>query len=232
MLELKAEKRKESGKDTELLRQKGFVPVVLYGPKVDNLNLVVDEREFSKVFKTVGEASMLELKIGKEKKNRLVLVKDIQIHPVTDRLLHADFYQPILTEKVESTVPLVFEGQAPAVKEQEGVLVKNISEVVVSALPTDLPSEIRVDIGGLKNFDDVVCIRDLDLPQGVKVIRGEDEVVATVSAPKTAEQVMEEMERAEEEELFVGEEVPVEEEIKLDDEGEEVEGEEQEGIEL
>lgn len=234
-MELKADKRKEKGKDTELLRQKGLFPAVLYGPEIDNLNLIVDEREFNRVFKKVGEASMLKLKIDKEKESRLVLVKDIQVHPVTDRLMHADFYQPILTEKVQSTVPLVFEGVAPAVKEQEGVLVKNISEVTVSALPTNLPSEIKVNVEGLKNFNDVISIKDLDLPLAVEVLRRADEVVATVSAPKTAEEVMEEMEGPEEEELFVGEEVPIEEEVEVEldyEETEGEEGEEQEGIEL
>ncbi len=238
MLELKAKKRKKEGKEVERLREEGLMPAVLYGPEVENLNLVLEEKAFNEVFKKVGEAAMFRLEIKGEDEKRPVLVKEVQIHPLTDQLMHADFYQPILGEKVESTVPLVFEGVAPAVKEKEGVLVKNISEVEVSALPTDLPAEIKVDVTGLKDFDDVVCIRDIEVSSNVEILREPGDVVATVSAPKSAEELMEEMERTEEEELFVGEEVPIEEETEeLGEEGEE-EGEEpgepgeQEGIEL
>jgi len=230
MLNLKAEKRKEKGDEVKSLRKEGFVPAVLYGPKIKILNLAVEEKTFRKVFNEVGEASMFNLEIEGDSKKTPVLIKEAQIHPLTDRFIHIDFYQPILTEKVETTVPLVFEGEAPAVKEKEGVLVRNISEVEVSALPKNLPSEIKVSIDGLKDFNDVIYIKDLSLPKGVRALRDGEDVVATISAPKTAEELMEEMERKEEEELFVGEEVPLE---PVPEEEEAVEEEEeQEGIEL
>lgn len=234
MEDLKAKKRKKKGKEVEELREKGLIPAVIYGPKIKSKKVVVNEKEFLKIFREAGETSLIKLKVEGDKKDHSVLVKDFQFHPVTDRLVHIDFYQPILTEKIEANVPLVFKGEAPAVKEKGGVLVKNINEVEVSALPTDLPSNIEVNIESLKNLDDTLEVGDLDIPEGVRVLRGEDEIVASVSAPKTAEELMEEMERKKEEELFVGEEVPLDEEVEeveVEEVEEEEEGE-QEEIEL
>lgn len=235
MERLGVEKRDLRGRKTDKLREEGWVPAVLYGPEIENRNLKVEEREFLEVFRRAGEASILELDL-EGKKEHTVLVKDYDLDPVTDDLVHIDFYQPILDEKIEANAPLVFEGEAPAVKEKGGVLIKNVDEVAVSALPAELPSEIVVDVTELKDLEDRVKVKDLEVSSEVEVLRGEEEIVASVSAPKTTEELIEEMERKEEEELFMEEEVPLEEVEEEEEEEvapEKVEKEEeQEEIEL
>ncbi|MBU4480928.1 50S ribosomal protein L25 [Patescibacteria group bacterium] len=184
MLTLTAKIRKEVGKKTKILRNKGILPAVLYGPKVANLNLEVDLKEFEKIYKEAGESSLLKLKVKSEKlkvEEFLVLIHDIQFDPLTEKPIHIDFYQPSLKKEIEAAVTLIFEGEAPAVKGLGGTLVKDISEIKVKALPQDLPKEIKVSIEKLKTFHDRVLIKDIEIPRGIKVLRGQEEIVASVS---------------------------------------------------
>jgi len=219
MLVLKVKKRDiTGGEKLDLLRKQGFIPAVLYGPKIKPLKIVVNGKEFSKVFGKSGEASMVNLKIEGDEQGHSVFIKDLQIHPLTDEFIHIDFYQPILTEKTEANVPLVFEGEAPVVKEKNAILIKDIDELAVSALPMKIPSEIKVDVSKLKDVSDIICVKDLSVPAGVEILRGADEVIASVSQAKSADEVAEEMKLTEEEELFVGEETPLEKESGEKDE--------------
>ena len=118
---------------------------------------------------------------------------------------------------ITAEVTLVFEGEAPAIKELEGTLVKSITEVEVEALPKDLPRELKVDISSLETFDDHIKIKDLKLPEGVKVLVDSGETIASVAAPRTKEELEELEEKPEEE---IPEEAAEGEEVK---EGEEVE---------
>ncbi len=196
MLSLSAKVREKIGKKVKSLRKEGILPAVLYGPKVTNLNLEVDLKEFEKIYKETGESSMLKLKITPKKSLRdltgqedqeeksgenLVLIKALSRDPLTDKFLHVDFYQPSLKKEIEATIPLIFEGEAPAVKELGGTLVKDISEIRIKALPQDLPKEIKVSIEKLKTFHDHILIKDIEIPRGIKVLRGQEEIVASVS---------------------------------------------------
>ncbi len=229
MLTIKAKKRDEKNED---LRNAGMVPAVLYGPETDPLKICVEDKAFRKAYQEAGESSILKLKVEGDKKEHIVLIKDYQIHPVTDQLYHIDFYQPIMSEKVEATVPVVFEGEAPVVKEKDGVLIKNISELQVSALPKELPSEIKINVGGLETFGDHITVEDISLGEGVEIKREKGDVIVSVSSPKTEEELKEEMGRTEEEELFIGEEELIEEEPLEEGEEEEKPEEEQEEIEI
>jgi large subunit ribosomal protein L25 len=179
MLSLSATIRKELGKGVKTLRKKGILPAVLYGPKVANLNLEVDLKEFEKTYKEAGESSLISLSI--DGKNFSVLIYDVRLSPLTEKPIHIDFYQPSLKKEIEAAVPLIFEGEAPAVKELGGTLIKEISEIKVKALPQDLPKEIKVSIGKLKTFRDRILIKDIEIPRGIKVLRGQEEIVASVS---------------------------------------------------
>ena len=93
-----------------------------------------------------------------------------------------------MTEKMRTKVSLNFIGRSKAVKEG-GVLVKNLEEIEVECLPLDLPHEIKVDISKLKTFDDVIKIEDLAIPPKVKILENKDEIVATVTPPRTEEEL-------------------------------------------
>jgi len=205
MLSLSAKIRKDLGRKVRVLRKKGIIPAVLYGPKLKETQpLEIDLKEFEKVYEAAGESSLISLEV--EGKRFPVLIHEIQLAPLTGKPIHVDFYQPSLEEEVEVTVPIVFEGEALAVKDLGGTLVKNIQEVEVKALPQNLPHEIKVNVEKLKTFEDNILIKDLILPQGVKIMRDLDEIVAQVSPPakveeelaKPIEEKIEEVEKVEE----------------------------------
>jgi len=209
---LEATPREHKGKKVQKLRDQGRVPGIIYGPEIKNIPLSVDAKTFGAIYQEAGESSLITLKV--EKKEFPVLIQDIKRDPVTGDVLHVDFYQPILTKEVEATVPLVFEGEAPAVKDLGGTLVKDIQEVDVKALPQNLPHQIVVKVDTLHTFDDEILIKDLAVPEGVKLLREPEEVVANVVP---AEKVEEELEKPIEEKV---EEVEGAEEEKPEAEGE------------
>lgn len=209
MLSLSAKIRKEKGKKTKKLRQKNILPAVLYGPKLKNISLEVNLKEFEKIYKEAGE-TLISLDVEGEKQYQ-VLIHQIQYHPLTGKPIHVDFYQPLLTEEVEAKVPLVFEKEAPAVKNLGGTLVTNISEVEVKALPQNLPKEIRVDVSGLRTFEDNILIKDLKVPQGVKILKDPTEIVVLVLPP---EKIEEELEKPIEEKVEEVEKIEKKEKIK------------------
>lgn len=225
MLTLKAKIRKDLGKKVKALRKQGILPAVLYGPKTKNLSIEIDFKEFENIYKEAGESSLISLEIDNDKFP--VLIHDVKKDPLTGKPIHADFYQPILTEEVEATVSIVFEGEALAVKELGGTLVREISEIEVKALPKNLPHEIKVDISGLKTFDDEILVKDLKLPENVTVQKDKNEIVALVTPPET-EKIEEELEKPIEEKVEEVEEAEekVEKEEKQEEKQEEKENEE------
>ena len=187
MFNLSAKIRKEEKPGA--LRNKGFLPAVLYGPKIENFSLQMNEKEFEKIFKEAGESSLIKLKI--DENEFLVLIHDSQKDPLKGNFIHIDFYQPALDEETEATVPLEFVGEAPAVKELAGTLVKNIKELEVSALPQNLPHDIKVNVENLKTFEDSIAIKDLKIPEGVKILKEPEEVIALVTPPEKVEEELE-----------------------------------------
>lgn len=184
-------KIREKKEETAALRDKGFLPAVLYGPKIKNFSLKIDKKEFENVFKEAGESSLINLEIEDKRDKFLVLVHDFQKDPIKDDFTHIDFYQPALDEETEVTIPLIFIGEAPAVKDLAGTLVKNMQELEVRALPQDLPHQIEIKVEKLKTFDDEILIKDLEVPEKVKIVKNPNEVVAFVSAPEKVEEELE-----------------------------------------
>ncbi len=188
MITLNAKIRSKTGKKNKKLRDSGGIPAVVYGHKVKNVQIEVDYKELSKVLKEAGESSLIELSVEGEKERRPVLIHELQKDPVSDNFIHIDFFQASLKEEVEVEVPIVFEGEAPAVKDLGGTLVKNISELEVKALPQNLPHEIKVSIEGLKTFEDHILVKDLKLPEGVRATAKPDEIVALVAEAEKVEE--------------------------------------------
>jgi large subunit ribosomal protein L25 len=187
MLTLSAKIRKDLGKKSKALLKKGILPAILYGPKIkNNIPLEINFKEFEKIYKKAGESSLISLEI--EGKKNSVLIHEVRKDPLTDKPIHVDFYQPIMEEEVEVTIPLIFEGVPPAVKELGGTLVKNISEVKIKAKPQHLPHELKVDVSTLKTFEDIIFIKDLKLPKEVKILKNPDDIVAQVVPPEKVEE--------------------------------------------
>lgn len=231
MITLSAKIRKELGRKTEKLRKKGIIPAILYGPKLKNIPLEIDLKEFEKVYQEAGESSLITLAIAKGEdeakasspsnnlgsKKFLVLVHAVETEAISQKPIHLDFYQPKLDEEITVTVSLVFEGEAPAVKDLGGTLVRNIHELEVKALPQNLPHELKVALNKLKTFEDNISIKDLIVPQGVKILKAPDETVAFVSKlEKIEEELAKPAEEKVEEVKIAGEKKPLSEEAAED----------------
>lgn len=171
------------------IRKAGGVPAVIYGHKVKNVNLTVESKSFTNIYRKAGETTVLDLQIEGESADRNVLIHDVAVDPVRGQIIHVDFYEVKKGEKIRTHIPLVFEGEAPAVKSDGGVLVKNIYKVEVEALPKDLPHEIVVDISKLITFSDTITVADLAISEGVKIFSDAKEVIAKVMPPRTTEEL-------------------------------------------
>jgi large subunit ribosomal protein L25 len=189
LVTLKAEVRTQTGKTVEKVRKAGLVPAVLYGHKVKNLLLSVDKKDMQKVFSSAGESTLIKLDVVSDKPHT-VLIHDVQRHYLENDLTHVDFYEVDMKEKIKAAVALEFSGEAKAVKDLGGVLVKNLNEVEVESLPGDLPHSILVDISKLNTFQDTITVADLpvDLTK-VKILASPGEVVAKVEAPRSEEEL-------------------------------------------
>jgi len=183
---LKAKIRQTLGKKVKNLRKKDILPGVLYGPKIKTLVLEVGLKQFEEIYKEAGESSLISLELND--KEDQALIHEVTRDPLTGKFLHVDFFQPSMKEKIEATVLLIFEGEAPAVKNLSGTLAKNIQEVEVKALPQKLPKEIIVNIESLETFEDSILIKDLKVPEGVEILKEPEEVVAQVKPPGRIEE--------------------------------------------
>lgn len=185
-LVLKTEKREVFGKKLKELRQEGKLPVICYGAGEENRPLWVSAKEFGKVWKAAGESTIIELDTMEGKKN--VLIQDVAMDAVRGEPIHVDFLAVRMDKPIVATVPLVFTGEAPAVKALGGGLVKILHEIDVEALPKDLPHEITVNISTLAAFDDQITVGALILPAGVSAQLDATEIVALVEAPRVEEE--------------------------------------------
>jgi len=169
------------------LRKQGWIPAILYGRGYDNVNLQVKSNEFIKIFAEAGESTLLDMK-GESVEDAKVLIKEVQTDPVKDNFLHIDLYKIRMDEPIYTEIPLRFEGEAPAVKDLGGILVKNLDKVEVKCLPGDLVHDIAVDISQLKEYNDSISIKDLQAPLGIEFMSGEDVQIVSIAEPRKAEE--------------------------------------------
>lgn len=186
-IELQAEIRESVGKALNSLRKGGFLPSVVYGRNFEPVAIQIKYKDFEKVFKKAGESALISLKIGD--KEEPTVIKDIQKDPVSDRIIHADFYKVNLSEKIKAKVPIVVKGESEAVK-AGGILLKTVTELEVEALPQDLPHELEIDISRLQNFGDHIQVKDILISDKVKLEANPEDIVALVQVPR--EEVIEE----------------------------------------
>lgn len=188
MISIDAKIRKIQGKQTKNLREAGIIPAILYGPEIQNALLEVNLKEFKKVFKEAGENTMISLKPeGAEKREYAVLIKSVVYDPISSEPIHVDFYQPNLSKELEASIPLEFIGSAPALQ-LGGTLLKNMQELQIKSLPQNLPHNIKVDISSLNTFEDSILVKDLVLPENVKVMDNLEETVVKVMEPEKVEE--------------------------------------------
>jgi large subunit ribosomal protein L25 len=192
---LELEDRKVIRKKLHGLRAEGKVPAVIHNHGAESLHVMGDAKALTAIYHEAGKHHPLNLKVGSQ--DFLALIKDVSQHPVKHQIEHIVFQAIRRDVKVEAVVPIHLEGEIPA--EKTGLMVLHqLDEVEVLALPANLPDELKVDATGLAEIGDKITIADLQVPEGVEVNEEQDRPIATIVETKA--QISEEDEAAEGEE--------------------------------
>lgn len=184
-MDLTVQTREKLGKAVKSLRREGFIPAELYGRGLKNFHLSIPAKDFLKVLKEAGTSTVVNVVLGGKKTP--ALIQDIGRNYLTGEVEHVDFYQVRMDEKIKAKVPLEFIGEAPAVKEKNGILNKAMSEIEVEALPADLPRRLELNLALLDDINKSIYVKDLKVPAGVKVLVDAGTVIATVTPPVAEE---------------------------------------------
>ena len=176
--QIEAEARVAFGKKTKALRRAGVTPIHVYGRGEESLSLQADTRSLARALGLVGHTSPLTVKA--EGKEHFVMAQHVQRHPVSERLLHVDLIRVSRAERIQAAAPLRFEGEAPGARAAGAALSEDLREVVVEALPTNIPRAVVVDLSSLE-ADSSILAGDLQLPPGVALITDPSAYVARVT---------------------------------------------------
>lgn len=191
---LMAEPREIHGKKVKRLRREGLIPGVVYGPVIDGtMSVSVNSRDFNKFFMAHGHSTIFSLKW--DGGDQPVLIREVQRDPVRQDILHIDFFAPNMKVKLRQNVSIYFSGDVDV---SGGTLQHSITEIEVEALPSDLPSEITVDISSLAEIGDTITVADVSAIDKVEIITDVDTVLASIVAEAVEEEEPEEGEEGEE----------------------------------
>ncbi|OGD56419.1 hypothetical protein A2V71_04800 [Candidatus Berkelbacteria bacterium RBG_13_40_8] len=184
---LKATPREILGKKVKVLRDKGQIPAILYGKKFKNIPLLLDKTEFEKVYKEAEGSTIIDLNYND--KSEKILIREPQKNPVTGENIHVDLYRVDMTQEIHTEIPLEFIGVSPAVENLEGNLITNKDALEIECLPDKLVQNINVDISALQTFEDLIKVKDLNVPEGINVLDDPEEIVAQVTPPRSEEEL-------------------------------------------
>jgi len=198
---LKAIVRENTGSaQSRRSRGKGSIPAVVYGLGMEPVSVEINAREFTNALKTdAGSNVIFNLEVGKD--NYTALAREIQKHVYRNEFLHVDFIQIDLTKTVDADVQVNFIGTPMGVKEEGGIVQTINSSITISALPTNIPTSLDLDISEL-NVGDNLAAGDVSLPEGVELADAEDDsILITITVPRAAIEEEEDIEGLEGEEV-------------------------------
>ena len=178
---LKASSRDISGKKTRFLRRQGITPTHLFGHGLESLTLQCDTDALQQLIAQAGRTRLISLKIDDEKNRRSVFVREIQRDAVTRQLLHVDFYQVKKGEKIAVDVPIVFAGEAPALKGKGRMLAHGITSLSLECLPGNVPPQIEVDLSPLEELDQAIYVKDIILDPDIAVRADPEQLIVKIS---------------------------------------------------
>jgi large subunit ribosomal protein L25 len=187
-LEIRVNAREPGSKhQARRLRREGKIPAILYGPKVQPVALELNKKDFSSRVAGLEGSHLVQLKSGSTTlADKVALVKEMQYHPISGDVIHADFYEVDLTAKIEVSVPLHFVGKGPGVV-RGGILQPIVREIQVECLPLDIPQYFNVDVSAL-DIGDSVHIEELPMPEGVTAVYDSNFALVTVATPTVEEE--------------------------------------------
>ena len=207
-IELDVTNREILGKKVKHLRRQGITPVHLFGHGIESLALQCDTGEVERVLTQAGQTGLIGLKLDKEKKPRTVVVREFDRDWRRGKLLHVDFYQIKMEEKIKLEVPIVLVGEAPALKSKDNMLEHELGTLAVECFPAKIPASVEVDISSFTEPGQAIRVKDITLDKDVAVLNDPELVVVKISwrpVEKVEEEVVEEVEEAVEAEEAVQE---------------------------
>ena len=177
-MKLSVKKRDVFGKKVKNLRAQGLVPAVIYGKHVQAESISCVKNDLLKVYRTAWYSTPIELTGDVD---QLVLINSLQLDPVSDEIISADFLAVSRTEKVSAKIPVVTFWESQLEKLNEGKIMQIRDEVEVEAFPQDLPSKFEIDISVLQTVNDVFFIKDLKVSDKVTILDDPELPILTVS---------------------------------------------------
>ncbi len=182
-----ANRRDVIGKQVKALRRAGKLPAVIYGTGIEPTPIILDAREAGRILNPLASSTLINLELDGTR--HLALVREKQRDFIRGSLKHIDFQVVSMREKIRVAVPIEVQGESPAVKDFNGILVVGMEELDVESLPQDLPGKIVVNISGLKSIGDGIYVRDIVPPENVEILEDRNEMVVLVTAPAAEEEV-------------------------------------------
>ena len=185
---IKATRRDVVGKQVKALRREGKLPAVIYGRHTDPVNINMDAHIAAKALAKLTSSSLVTIDVdGTE---YFALVREKQRDFIKNRLLHVDFMAVSLNEKIRTRVDVRFIGLSPAVKDFNAVMVHNLEMLEVECLPTELPERIELDISILAKPGDGIRVKDVVVPENIRLLDDPDTMVAVATFAKVEEEVV------------------------------------------
>ena len=181
------------------LRRSGFVPGIIYGAGKETISLTIDHNQLLRKLNVDNFlSSIISIQINDKKED--VLIKDIQVHPSKQQVMHLDFLRIKSDEVIRVKVPVIFlnEESAIGVKLEGGTVTPLMNEIEVSCLPKNLPENLQIDIIDMK-VDDMLYLEDIELPDGVEIPlltqeEPNNELVVAIRVLRIAEEAVEDVE--------------------------------------
>jgi len=188
-LTLATDKRDITGKKVATLRRSGITPIHLYGNGIESQSLQCDTVTINKIVLQAGTNIPVTVTVAGNSEENVCFVREVQYHPVTDRLIHVDFMKVDVTRSVRAEVPIRISGLSPAVRNMGGTLLQPLQSVTVEALPMDIPSVFSLNADLLIDFDTNFYVSDLEAPDNITIVNDDEDLVAGVVAPRIEREV-------------------------------------------
>jgi large subunit ribosomal protein L25 len=200
-IELTCKSREVLGKKVRFLRREGITPVHLFGHSIDSQALQCGTSELKQTLYQAGMTRLVSLKVDRARAPRNVMVREAQREPRSGDLLHVDFYQVSMEEKIRVDVPIVVTGESPALRSKDALLSQELSTLTVECLPDEIPNEVPIDISTLEEVDDAIHVSDVKLDGEINILNNPEQLVLKISAQRVGvEEVVPEEEEIPEEE--------------------------------
>src|SRR4030067_3587325 len=183
---IKAERRAEIGKGgARSLRRHGMMPAVLYAAGTSTPIKVLSKEVTKLMASGGGEHALIAIELSEDKKDHWALIKDYQLDPIRNELLHVDFLEISLEKKIKITTPVIITKEPMGIK-KGGILHQQLREIEIECLPAEIPHGIEVDASAI-DIGHSVHVSDLAVKEGIKILSNPQDVILTVTAPAVEE---------------------------------------------